>query len=61
MDKALFDQHIKHFSQAEGTPPTVAQISHFGSYAEQSMGIAFREGTVDLECLAVNNYTREFL
>eukprot|EP00957_Ditylum_brightwellii_P157798 12010297-Ditylum_brightwellii.AAC.1 len=59
-DKALFKQHVKHFSQASGTPPTVAPITSFGNYAEQPMGVAFREGTLDLDQLNVNHYT-EFL
>eukprot|EP00957_Ditylum_brightwellii_P048735 3697635-Ditylum_brightwellii.AAC.1 len=33
IDAALFDQHMKHFSQAQGTPLTVLPISTFGKYA----------------------------
>eukprot|EP00957_Ditylum_brightwellii_P075100 5706410-Ditylum_brightwellii.AAC.1 len=61
MDKALFDQHVKHSKQAEGTPPTVAPISLFGKCAEQPMDSAFREGALDLDSLAIDTYTREFL
>eukprot|EP00957_Ditylum_brightwellii_P075006 5700452-Ditylum_brightwellii.AAC.1 len=61
MDKALFHQHVNHFSQAEETPPTVAPITDFGKYAEEAMGVAFREGKLDLEKLNVDKYTKEFL
>eukprot|EP00957_Ditylum_brightwellii_P087608 6669693-Ditylum_brightwellii.AAC.1 len=60
MDAALFDQHVKHFSQAQGTPPTVVPISTFGKYAE-STGQTYRDGTLNLDNLNLDQYTLTFL
>eukprot|EP00957_Ditylum_brightwellii_P197587 15053435-Ditylum_brightwellii.AAC.1 len=62
MDRALFKQHLCHFSQATGTPFTVNPLqSSFGEYAELPLGQQFRDGTPDVDNLEVDNYTKEFL
>eukprot|EP00957_Ditylum_brightwellii_P068859 5227216-Ditylum_brightwellii.AAC.1 len=62
MDRALFKQHLRHFSQATGTPFTVDPLrSSFGEYAELPLGQQFRDGTLDVNDLEVDYYTKEFL
>eukprot|EP00957_Ditylum_brightwellii_P210693 15365271-Ditylum_brightwellii.AAC.1 len=61
MDAALFDQHVKHFSQVQGTAPTVLHISTFGKYAESETGQAYRDGTLNLDNLDLDQYTLTFL
>eukprot|EP00957_Ditylum_brightwellii_P117741 8982409-Ditylum_brightwellii.AAC.1 len=62
MDGALFKQHLRHFSQATGTPFTVNPLwSSFGEYAELPLSQQFRDGTLDVDGLEVDNYTKEFL
>eukprot|EP00957_Ditylum_brightwellii_P106154 8097987-Ditylum_brightwellii.AAC.2 len=62
MDTALFKQHLRHFSQASGTPFTTDPIlSVFGEYAENDAGEAYRNGTLNLDTLGVNDITKEFL
>eukprot|EP00957_Ditylum_brightwellii_P172826 13157004-Ditylum_brightwellii.AAC.3 len=61
-DAALFVQHICHFSQATGTLFTIDPIiSQFGEYAEKPKVQQFRDGTLDIEILDVNDYTKDFL
>eukprot|EP00957_Ditylum_brightwellii_P087718 6679899-Ditylum_brightwellii.AAC.1 len=39
MDKVLFEQHVRHFNQATGTPFTVDPLlSKFGELAEKPAG-----------------------
>eukprot|EP00957_Ditylum_brightwellii_P145445 11075258-Ditylum_brightwellii.AAC.1 len=41
MDVALFDQHVKHFRQTQGTPLIVLPISTFGKCAESETRQAY--------------------
>eukprot|EP00957_Ditylum_brightwellii_P145831 11104305-Ditylum_brightwellii.AAC.1 len=62
MEKALFKQHIKHFSQAQSTPmgqPYLASI--FGPLADTEVGKKLREDTADVESLHTDIHTKEFL
>eukprot|EP00957_Ditylum_brightwellii_P007339 557272-Ditylum_brightwellii.AAC.1 len=62
MDSALFQQHVRHFSQATGTPFTVNPLVNvLGKYAEVQGREQYRNGTLDIENLDVDNYTKEFL
>eukprot|EP00957_Ditylum_brightwellii_P172909 13163989-Ditylum_brightwellii.AAC.1 len=62
MDTALFHQHLRHFSQATGTPFTVNPlVNTFGEYAETPGGEEFRKGILDIDNLPVDKYTKEFL
>eukprot|EP00957_Ditylum_brightwellii_P070484 5354994-Ditylum_brightwellii.AAC.1 len=62
MDKDLFKQHLRHFSQATGTLLTVNPLrSSFGEYAKLPLGQQFRDGTLDVDDLEVDSYTKEFL
>jgi hypothetical protein len=62
LDAALLKQHMRHFSQAMGTPFTVNPLLNtFGEYAEKPTGVAFREGTANIDDIEVNDITKEFL
>eukprot|EP00957_Ditylum_brightwellii_P141010 10742624-Ditylum_brightwellii.AAC.1 len=62
MDAALFKEHLHHFSQATGTPFTINPLlSTLGEYDEPPDGEKFREGTLNIETLPVEKYTKEFL
>eukprot|EP00957_Ditylum_brightwellii_P188586 14357338-Ditylum_brightwellii.AAC.1 len=42
MEAALFQQHVRHFSQAMGTPFTTGPVQElFGDLAEKDGGVAF--------------------
>eukprot|EP00957_Ditylum_brightwellii_P210872 15365507-Ditylum_brightwellii.AAC.1 len=62
MDAALFKQHLQHFSQATGTPFTINPLlSTFREYTETQEGKKFRDGSLSIDQLPVEKYTREFL
>eukprot|EP00957_Ditylum_brightwellii_P203387 15334399-Ditylum_brightwellii.AAC.2 len=61
MDAALFNQHMKHFSQAQGTSHTVLPISTFGKYAESETGQAYQDGTLNLDNFNLDPYILTFL
>eukprot|EP00957_Ditylum_brightwellii_P091193 6943202-Ditylum_brightwellii.AAC.1 len=62
MDKALFKQHLRHFSNASRTPFTMDLIrSHFGVLAEQETCIAYRTRNLNREDLGLDRYKTEFL
>eukprot|EP00957_Ditylum_brightwellii_P025808 1952105-Ditylum_brightwellii.AAC.1 len=62
MGAALFKQHLRHFSQATGTPFTVKPLlGSFGEYAERPLGQQFRDGTLIVDNLDVDYHTKEFL
>eukprot|EP00957_Ditylum_brightwellii_P012603 952234-Ditylum_brightwellii.AAC.1 len=61
MEKALFEQHVSHFGQADGTSPTKPPILNFGKYAEQPLEISFQTGTLNMDELYLDLYTKEFL
>eukprot|EP00957_Ditylum_brightwellii_P096104 7321981-Ditylum_brightwellii.AAC.1 len=62
-EQALFDQHVKHFSQAEtdGTPFTTGQLKALRKYAETALEGEFRTSEVDLLYLNLDKYTAEFV
>eukprot|EP00957_Ditylum_brightwellii_P099451 7575798-Ditylum_brightwellii.AAC.1 len=62
IDSALFKQHLRHFSQATGTPFTVDPLlGSFGEYAERPLRQQFIDGTLNVDDLDVDYYTKEFL
>ena len=62
MDLALFQQHVCHFSQATGTPCIVNPlVNAIDKYAEVQGWEQYRNGTLDIEILQVDNYFKEFL
>eukprot|EP00957_Ditylum_brightwellii_P211482 15366217-Ditylum_brightwellii.AAC.2 len=61
MDKALFHQHVDHFCQVDGTPPTHTHIAKFRLYAEQPLDRAFHNNTLDIDNVDTDNYTKEIL
>eukprot|EP00957_Ditylum_brightwellii_P063390 4811504-Ditylum_brightwellii.AAC.2 len=63
MDKALFDQHVKHFSQAkiEGTPFTKNLLKGLGKYIKTALGKLFHTISKSVPKLHVDKYTTEFL
>eukprot|EP00957_Ditylum_brightwellii_P205215 15342879-Ditylum_brightwellii.AAC.1 len=62
MDKALFEKHVCHFSQATGTPFTVNPLlSQFRELEEKQAGVQFCTGTLDLTSSNVNDITQELL
>eukprot|EP00957_Ditylum_brightwellii_P007834 593211-Ditylum_brightwellii.AAC.1 len=63
MDKALFNQHAKHFSHAEidGTPFKQKPLKALGQYVKTAMGQAFCTCTSPLHNLPIDQYTLEFL
>eukprot|EP00957_Ditylum_brightwellii_P024605 1858935-Ditylum_brightwellii.AAC.1 len=63
MDKALFNQHVKHFSQPEmdGTPFTQNPLKVLRQYTKAAMGKAFHTCTSPLPNLPIDQYTFEFL
>eukprot|EP00957_Ditylum_brightwellii_P147348 11220041-Ditylum_brightwellii.AAC.1 len=61
MNCDLFTQHIHHFSQADGTPSTRRPITESGQYLELPLGEAFYNGTLDIDMLNTDCYTKECL
>lgn len=61
MEKALFKHHIQYFIQANATPFTQNPLEYFGLYAETEMRETFSNGTLTINALNVDRYTKQFL
>eukprot|EP00957_Ditylum_brightwellii_P106329 8112065-Ditylum_brightwellii.AAC.1 len=63
MDNALFNQHVKHFSQTETekTPFMTNLLKQLGSYAETTLGKIFRMPEKETPDLDLDTYTKEFV
>eukprot|EP00957_Ditylum_brightwellii_P185106 14096281-Ditylum_brightwellii.AAC.1 len=63
MDQALFDQHVKFFSQAEseGTLFTKNLLKALGQYGEVALGKLFRTETEEMPTLDLDPCTTKFV
>eukprot|EP00957_Ditylum_brightwellii_P108735 8294767-Ditylum_brightwellii.AAC.1 len=62
MESALFQLHVRHFSQAKGTPLTTSPILDiFGELAEKHEGELYHKGQLNIDELDIDQYTKEFL
>eukprot|EP00957_Ditylum_brightwellii_P094428 7190381-Ditylum_brightwellii.AAC.1 len=62
MEKALFQQHIEHFKEAQPTPMAQLYLANmFRPYAETEFCQQYWEGKADIVSLETDTYTKEFL